>query len=164
MRKGLKASALFLVFMVVALGALRAHATKETVPIDGSLSVSNAAPQPGDIITLYFNVTPRGAGYTKTSFKIPEGVEVLEGEVAEREFEYLKAGETVTHILKVRVKTDKYIQIFSSASQTKGEPFTMSRSFMTELNARHKEPQVCPECGCSASGQPLTIYESGTGK
>lgn len=133
------------------------------IPVEGSLSVNFASPRADTNIILYFSVTPLESGDVWTQFLLPENVVPIKNEVVEKKFPQVKAFETVTHTLKVRVLSEDRTIVRAVAAITGKEEdgIYISRGFETVLGgAEVKEPPPTHR-GTSASGERLLIFESG---
>ena len=88
------------------------------IPVEGSLSVNFASPRVDTNIILYFSVTPLESDDVWTQFLLPENLVPIKNEVVEKKFPQVKAFETVTHTLKVRVLSEDRMIVRAVAAIT----------------------------------------------
>ena len=152
----------FVLAGVLVLLAGRGEAGSDApLPIDGALSVSNAAPAPGQSLMVYLTATAvTDLPTLKLQLKMPPGVSVTESSPTTASFESVAAGRTVVLAVRVTASSTDEQLILGTATLAEDADLTLRRSFAVHL---HKKAVAATDAKRlrDGDGAPMLVYPGG---
>lgn len=130
------------------------------VELEGALTANDLKPPVGNVISVYFNVTPLvRVPSLELRLKLSPALEPVAGNDAlSRSFGEVEPGRTVTLSAAVRVMRRGEQTVTGSAHLVERGSLAQARPFLLELNpAPAREPKAAR--GVNQKGEKLIIYE-----
>ncbi|HKV08388.1 MAG TPA: hypothetical protein VJ725_09635 [Thermoanaerobaculia bacterium] len=130
------------------------------VALEGALTANDITPAVGNVICVYFNVTPLvNVPALELRLQLSPALEPLSGIASlSQTFGSVEQGRTVTLVSRLRVAKSGDQTIRASAQLTEGKDLVQARPFLLTLNPS-PAPEPAAERGTSGKGKKLIIYD-----